>query len=108
MRKNSHVVATMALFSVAALCMQNIQAQTVAPSPLGFEVASIKLSNSVDAVGINTPPGRFRAVGVTLPLLIRYAYGVTPAQIVGIPQWGTTDHYDIDATTGSAAVPLSD
>jgi uncharacterized protein (TIGR03435 family) len=97
----------MAIAAIAiggAFSIRTFSGQTVPPA--AFDAASIKPSVAVDAFGVSTPPGRFRGTGLTLRLLIRYAYGVRDTQIVGTPPWGSTERFDIEATTGPTAVPL--
>jgi uncharacterized protein (TIGR03435 family) len=70
-----------------------------APSPLAFEVASVKSSKTI--VGhdgnIKTDPGRFIAANATLLRLIFEAYQIPYAQITGGPAWLKTYEFDIDA-----------
>jgi uncharacterized protein (TIGR03435 family) len=60
-----------------------------------FEVASIKPSTVIGP--INTPPGRFIAVGQSLKTLIGYAYRMRDYQIFGGPGWMNTDRWEIQA-----------
>src|SRR4051812_26528902 len=68
-------------------------------APLQFEVASVKPNKSGGgqvSIGIQ-PGGRFNASNVTLRDLIRIAYQVQPFQIVGGPDWLSSDRFDIAA-----------
>jgi uncharacterized protein (TIGR03435 family) len=75
-------------------------AQTTAPQR--FEVASVKpnrsgdLPNSIDLPG----PRRFTVTNVLLRDIIRFAYNVDNARLVGGPAWIGTERFDIIATTG--------
>jgi uncharacterized protein (TIGR03435 family) len=77
-------------------------AQTSAPDPPNssqFDVAVVKPNNDGDYrvyVGDNAG-GRFSATGITLRLLIRYAYDVQDVQIVGGPKWLASDRWNVEA-----------
>jgi uncharacterized protein (TIGR03435 family) len=67
--------------------------------PPQFEVASVKPNKSGDGrvmIGVQ-PGGRFTATNVPLRLLIRNAYQLQDFQIIGGPDWLTSDHFDIVA-----------
>jgi bla regulator protein blaR1 len=89
-------------------------AQTAAPSPLHFEVAAIKPNKSGPGpVRIETNPGgRFNATNVTLKYLVQFAYRLQAFQVVGGPDWLTSDRFDIVAKgddengSGSIAEPV--
>jgi uncharacterized protein (TIGR03435 family) len=66
-----------------------------------FEVASIKPSAGDGIMNVRPLPGRLTA-DATLPVLMQYAYGVQPFQIVGGPGWVSSTHYEIDARAGAA------
>jgi uncharacterized protein (TIGR03435 family) len=74
-----------------------------------FEVASVRPSQSGDgfvSVGIQ-PGGRFNAVNVPLRLLIRNAYRLQDFQIVGAPDWISSQRYDIVAKAEGDFGPAS-
>jgi uncharacterized protein (TIGR03435 family) len=64
-----------------------------------FEVASVKPNISAsDTVELSAPVGgRFRAVNVSLRMLIMRAYKVKNFEIFGGPGWMNSDRYDIAA-----------
>lgn len=64
-----------------------------------FEVASVKRNTSGNpVVQLNPPVGdRFRAVNVTVRMLIMRAYRVKDYQITGGPGWINSERYDITA-----------
>ncbi len=96
MRTRSFVVILATLLAPAPTVRLSAQA---APSPLQFEVASVKPNRSGSGgvqVGIQ-PGGRLQATNVTLRDLIRIAYQVQPFQIVGGPSWLSSDRFDIAA-----------
>lgn len=69
-----------------------------------FDAASIKRNVSGDTrLRFETPPGRLNAVNVTPRFVIRQAYRVPEARIVGGPAWLDTDRYDIVATAPNGA-----
>jgi uncharacterized protein (TIGR03435 family) len=64
-----------------------------------FEVASVKPNNG-DARGssLSTQPGgRFTATNVPLTLLVRHAFDLQPSQLVGLPDWASSERFDIAA-----------
>jgi uncharacterized protein (TIGR03435 family) len=64
-----------------------------------FDAASIKRNVSGETrLRFETPPGRLNAVNVPLRFVIRQAYRVPEARILGGPAWLDTDRYDIVAT----------
>ncbi len=106
-----------ALLFVAAAASEVFTQTPTAPPDLTFDVVSVKPHDA--AAGATTPFRRFgptvaqRADGgitmldVPTALLIARAYSVTtPADIVGLPGWATTDRYDVVATSSlSSATP---
>ena len=61
-----------------------------------FEVASVKVNRSGDnRVMIGGPGTAFRATNVALRMLITLAYRLQPSQLVGGPDWMSTDRFDI-------------
>jgi bla regulator protein BlaR1 len=72
------------------------RAQSQRPS---FEVASIKPNKSADGrvMIMNRPGGRFSATGITVKMLMGFAYNVKDDQISGATGWMDTDHFDIEA-----------
>lgn len=67
-----------------------------------FEVASVKPGDPSDRrMMVNVAPGgRFRTVNTPLILLVRVAYQVVDFQIAGLPDWGKTARFNIDAKSG--------
>lgn len=68
-------------------------------APPQFEVASVKPNKSGDGrvmIGVQ-PGGRFTATNVPLRLLIRNAYQLQDFQIIGAPDWLSSDRFDIAA-----------
>jgi uncharacterized protein (TIGR03435 family) len=64
-----------------------------------FEVASVKpsISGSTNSGGVRTGNGRLTVDNETLKRCIYNAYGVGPNQVVGGPDWLSTDRFYIEA-----------
>jgi uncharacterized protein (TIGR03435 family) len=77
-----------------------------APRP-SFEVATIKPNTSAELriAILAQPGGRFIATGVSLRLLMGYAYGVRDFQISGGPSWVPSDRWDITARAEEGSIP---
>ena len=99
---------------VAGITIEAMLAAGQAPAQKpSFEVASVKPSdpNQRGATIQKFVGGRFVAKGVSLRLLLTYAYSVRTFQILGGPGWIGTDRWDIEgkAEEGSAvALPYVD
>jgi uncharacterized protein (TIGR03435 family) len=80
--------------------------------PLKFEVASVKpyvesSSGPMDFTGFRAQPGgRFRVAGVNLKTLITYAYRLRDDQIMGGPDWISSDLWEVTAKAAEGSVPL--
>jgi len=99
------IVAAAAVASLAPLRMvATAVEQTPAPTiRLQFEVASVKPSPFFDRImSVRALPGRLTA-NATLQVLLQYAYGVQPFQLVGGPGWLMSEHYDIEARGDASA-----
>jgi uncharacterized protein (TIGR03435 family) len=106
--------AAIAMFQAAdsAAAAQAGAAAAVAvklPSP-GFEVAAIK-PHAKDASlngGWGFTADSFSATNLTLRTLILYAYNLkTDHQLRGMPKWGDSDHWDIQARVDSETAEAS-
>jgi bla regulator protein blaR1 len=71
------------------------------PTPTAFTVASIKPNKSDDDRFMlrPLPGGGLAATGVTLKMLIMFAYEVAAYQISGAPTWIGAERWDIEAKT---------
>ena len=70
-----------------------------------FEVASIRPTPAGTNCGTSFDlyeGGRLRIINEPVKLLIRVAFQIQNAQIIGGPSWLDTDRYDIEAKTGRA------
>jgi uncharacterized protein (TIGR03435 family) len=83
------------------------QSPVAQPRSLEFEVASVKAHKSDDqqVMMVALPGGRFTARNIALRFLIRTAYRLQDDQIVGGPDWLTSDRFDIEAKAGDGASP---
>jgi len=70
-------------------------AQTPA-GPVRFDAASIKPSIGDGIMNVRALPGRLVA-DASLLILMQYAYGVQPFQVVGGPAWMSSERYQVDA-----------
>jgi uncharacterized protein (TIGR03435 family) len=93
------LVAALFLYGPAAQVRQVPQADEPA-----FEVASIKKS-APGRIGVlyHLPGGRFKVERYTLLNLIHFSFDVPNNQIVGLPEWASTERFDIEATAGGPA-----
>jgi uncharacterized protein (TIGR03435 family) len=96
--------AALSLAFVARLVIGG-QAQAPLPSAdAAFEVASVKRNMSGETrLRFETPAGRVSGINVPLRFLIRQAYRVPEARIVGGPTWVDTDRFDILATAPASS-----
>src|SRR5712692_233260 len=85
---------------------------TLSQAPAGakrpsFEVASIKPNTSGDSrvAILGQPGGRFVSTGVSLKMLVGFAYRVRDFQISGGPNWITSDRWDIEARAEEGSIP---
>src|ERR1019366_1209357 len=73
-----------------------------------FEVASVKVNANPPRMGmgaIHYSPDTLTARGVSMWLLVRWAYGVGSFQIAGPVSMQEAPYYDIDAKPGGAVPP---
>jgi uncharacterized protein (TIGR03435 family) len=84
-----------------------IFSQTPAGRRPSFEIASVKLNTSGDnRVSImNQPGGRLVATGMPLRFLMTFAYRVRDFQILGGPNWMTSDRWDVQARAEEGSIP---
>jgi hypothetical protein len=67
------------------------------PGRPSFEVASVKPHKSVEQTSSSVvqPGGRYTATNATLRMLMRTAYGAHDDQIIGGPNWTSSERFDI-------------
>jgi uncharacterized protein (TIGR03435 family) len=96
---------------VSALIVIPIFSQTPGASRPSFEVASIKPYADPGAgprfFGFRGEPGgtRIAMTGVTVKMLITYAYRIRDFQIIGGPDWINSERYDIQAKAEDGSIP---
>lgn len=68
-----------------------------------FEVASIKPNRSgSESSTLNIQPGgRWSGVNITAQALILRAYRIQPSQLIGAPDWLSTERFDVVATAAA-------
>jgi bla regulator protein BlaR1 len=73
-----------------------------------FEVASVKPNHNPDNVfSLRLLPAGFKADGAPLDRLIRFAYDVkSDQQVLNMPDWANSEHFDIDAKISDADVAV--
>ena len=84
------------------------QAPPVAAKP-SFEVASVK-ANKTGEQGMSMatqPGGRFIATNVPLGMLIRNAFELQESQLAGLPDWATSERFDITAKAEQDVAPTN-
>jgi uncharacterized protein (TIGR03435 family) len=85
------------------------QADAPVAASVAFEAASIKPSaetRDAEPASMVMPGGRYVATNVTLRRLVRTAYGLQEAQVVGGPSWVDHERFDVLATA-NRDVPAS-
>src|SRR6476646_9341536 len=79
---------------------------TQAAAQKAFEVASIKPDDSVNRPSpLTISTGRFSWTNATFRQLIQVGYDLRPYQLIGLPAWADTSHFDVVATTGAPTSP---
>jgi uncharacterized protein (TIGR03435 family) len=84
------------LFLIACAALST----TLLAQTLSFEVASVKPNNTppTGPTAFGRPsPGRFNLTYISLRQLIGIAYGMRDEQLIGVPSWAQSTHYDINA-----------
>jgi uncharacterized protein (TIGR03435 family) len=101
-------VATLAAGSHRSAVAQTPPVQDAQPSPEAikrmpadadpsFEVATVKPSTPDDhGSAIHVEGRRFVIRNHTMNVMLMFAYGIHPKQIVDAPSWFASDHYDVD------------
>jgi uncharacterized protein (TIGR03435 family) len=89
------------ILSAAVVAAVSVGAQSPEKT---FDAVSIKRNRTGAAASdTNTSPGRLSLVNVTMLSVVLRAFGVMPQQVVGAPDWLTSERYDILAVTGDGA-----
>jgi uncharacterized protein (TIGR03435 family) len=104
----SAFVRAPAVLAAAALMIASMPAARAQGTPAAFEVASVKVNVSGRPFGtLAFQPAGFTATSATVAEMIRSAYGLQPAQLVGAPDWASTTRFDVAARApaGTTASP---
>jgi uncharacterized protein (TIGR03435 family) len=97
---------------VAALLIAIAPSARAQSSRPQFEVALVKpyvesSSGPMDFFGFQAQPGgRFRVAGVNLKALISCAYRLRDYQIIGGPDWTSSDLWEITAKAAEGGIPV--
>ena len=91
------------LMVVLGMAVTAAVARTPAGQKPQFEVASIKPTTIRGPVN-TSPGGNYVAVGQSLKALIFYAYRLREYQVIGGPQWASTDLWEIQAKAPEGTV----
>ena len=95
----SATIGPVVIVAVTGLRLEAQIAPPAADTPT-FEAASIKPAADTGRRGGRGTPGRFQGFNLPARQLIRQAYDIHDAQIVGGPDWLASEGFDINATTG--------
>ena len=91
------------LVNAEASGSQSLAEKPAAVIPV-YNSVSIKPAKSAsDMVMLGSSPDGLTANGATLQMLIQMAYGVADFQILGGPNWLTSERYDVGAKAGASA-----
>jgi uncharacterized protein (TIGR03435 family) len=86
--------------SIAAL---TARAQSSLPDAPAFDVVSVKRNASGGPMLLRNTPGNIAMFNVPVRQLLRMAYQLQDFQIVGAPDWASTDRFDIEGRFDPAA-----
>jgi len=72
-----------------------------------FDVASIKPNTSVQQFGvIRVLPGAINSTNAPLALLVRFAFDLPEARVLGLPDWAMRERFDVTAKSADPAASL--
>src|SRR5262249_29946734 len=94
------------ILSIVVVIALPILSQQLAGSKPSFEVASVKPGTAGDnRIMIMRQPGsRFTMNNATLKMVMAVAYSVRDFQIIGAPDWATSDRWNIEAKAEDGTV----
>jgi uncharacterized protein (TIGR03435 family) len=101
------IAAAVALLAIALTLTAVAQTASPTEATASFEVASVRPNASGDArMSARTlPGGRYEAINIPPRLLIINSYGLQPQQLVGAPDWISTERFDIVAKAAGDLEP---
>lgn len=88
------VARGVALAGALGMCVGVASGQTD-PAPRAYDVCSAKPSGESGYSG-SLPGVGYHVTNVPAVALVVGAFGVTPQQVLGLPDWATGDRYDVD------------
>ena len=83
------------VYSALALSL-GIAIAAQSPPERSFDVVSVKRNNSGGGRTLRNSPGNLSAINVPINQLIQMAFQVQDFQIVGAPDWASTEGYDVE------------
>lgn len=90
-------LALLLALTAAASAQPSVPPQSAAAVPT-FDVVTIKPSKSVGGnLNVSINDANFGATNITLKTFILQAYSLKDSQLVGLPPWGDSAHFDIEA-----------
>ncbi|MGB2591192.1 MAG: M56 family metallopeptidase [Candidatus Acidiferrum sp.] len=98
-------VAAPVVFGLLQPAPSRAESRTQSTGAIGFvyDAVSVRPNKSGDEKeSITYPPSGFSAINVTLPMLVRAAYGVEYNQISGGPDWLNSAAFDVEAKVDSS------
>jgi uncharacterized protein (TIGR03435 family) len=102
-----YVSSILLALSGACIFSTPVQPQQSSGSKPQFEVVSIRPNISGQSGNRGLQLDGYRGVDVPMPELILGAYGLKfQYQLIGLPKWAQSAHYDITAKVGDSDVPI--
>ena len=89
----------------AALSIVALTARAQSPPDPRFDVVSVKRNTSGGPMLQRNTPGNIAMFNLPVRQLIRMAYQLQDFQIIGAPDWVSTDRFDIEGRFDPAAAP---
>jgi len=106
--RTSPWAVAIAIAALASGLVLTAVAQAPAPNEAqSFEVASVRPNTSGDArmSSQTLPGGRYTAINIPPRLLIINSYGLQPQQLIGAPEWISSERFDIVAKAERELTP---
>jgi uncharacterized protein (TIGR03435 family) len=97
-----HVLSPVSVCVGLWMALGGARGQAVSPAVgvkvPSYDVVSIKPDKTESGrVSVHIDDGNLDALNVTLKMMIMDAYGLKEAQVVGLPKWGESAHFDVKA-----------
>lgn len=89
--RNLACAVSLLFLSASAIC-----AQTPHPKPPNFDVVSIRPNNTGSgSISVSIDEDHFEMTNVTFAIMLRNAFDMKPAQILNLPGWAESQHFDV-------------